>query len=159
RGRADGERPAERPDRVHDGCDRLLLFRGHRLDERPRECEAGRDGEAVANRLPEPDRLRAEHGGVGHLREREQVVHVSTVTSPAFPSTRTRAPSAMRLVASRVPTTPGMPYSRATMAEWERRPPLSVTIAPRSGRRMLNASVVETVTSTSPCSIRPNSVG
>ena len=37
----------------------------------------------------------------------------STVTSPAAPSTRTRVPSAMRSVASRVPTTPGMPYSRA----------------------------------------------
>ena len=30
----------------------------------------------------------------------------------------------------RVPTTPGIPYSRATIAECESRPPLSVTIAP-----------------------------
>ncbi len=65
----------------------------------------------------------------------------------------------MRSVALRVPTTPGMPYSRATIAECESRPPLSVTIAPSSGSRMLNASVVDSVTSTSPCTMRSNSVG
>ena len=62
-------------------------------------------------------------------------------------------------VASRVPTTPGIPYSRATIAECESRPPLSVTIAPSSGRRMLNASVVDSVTRTSPWTIRSNSAG
>jgi len=78
---------------------------------------------------------------------------------PMTLATRTRAPSAMRSVASRVPTTPGMPYSRATIAECESKPPASVTIAPSSGNRMLNASVVDSVTSTSPCTIRSNSDG
>ena len=49
----------------------------------------------------------------------------------------------MRPVASRVPTTPGMPYSRETIAACESRPPLSVTIPPSSGSRMLKASVVD----------------
>jgi hypothetical protein len=68
-------------------------------------------------------------------------------------------PSAMRSVASRVPTTPGMPYSRATIAACDSKPPLSVTIAPSSGSKMLNASVVDSVTSTSPRWMRPNSAG
>ena len=62
------------------------------------------------------------------------------------PRRRRRAPALRRRCAgspSRVPTTPGIPYSRATIAEWDRRPPLSVTIAPSRGRRMLKASVVE----------------
>ena len=45
------------------------------------------------------------------------------------------------------------------MAEWDSRPPLSVTMAPSSGSRMLNASVVASVTRTSPWTIRPNSEG
>ena len=65
----------------------------------------------------------------------------------------------MRSVPSRVPTTPGMPYSRATIAECDSSPPLSVTIAPSSGSRMLNASVVDVVTSTSPWTIRLKSAG
>jgi hypothetical protein len=65
----------------------------------------------------------------------------------------------MRPVASRVPTTPGMPYSRATIAACDSRPPLSVTMPPSSGSRMLNASVVDSVTNTSPLAIWPNSDG
>jgi hypothetical protein len=41
-------------------------------------------------------------------------------TTPLSPSTRTRAPSANMVVASRVPDgQPGMPYSRATIAACE----------------------------------------
>jgi hypothetical protein len=65
----------------------------------------------------------------------------------------------MRSVASRVPTTPGMPYSRATIAACDSSPPLSVTMPPSSGSRMLKASVVDSVTSTSPWLMRPNSDG
>ena len=89
----------------------------------------------------------------------------TTCFTPAPSPRRRRRPRAraprrrMRSVASRVPTTPGMPYSRATIAGCERRPPLSVTIAPSSGSRMLNASVVDSVTRTSPSTIRSNSEG
>ena len=53
----------------------------------------------------------------------------------------------------------GIPYSRATMAACERRPPRSVTIAPSRGNKMLKASEVDSVTSTSPFAIRSKSLG
>ncbi len=40
------------------------------------------------------------------------------VTVPASPSTRTSWPLASRWVATPVPSTAGMPYSRATMELW-----------------------------------------
>ncbi len=83
----------------------------------------------------------------------------ATVTVPSSPSTRTRVPSAIRTVASRVPTTPGMPYSREMIAACDRAPPLSVMIALSNGSRMLKASVVASVSSTSPCWIRSKSLG
>src|SRR4029077_3468595 len=119
------------------------------------------DRQPVTDRVAESDGLRTEDRRIARLDERDDLAHAppSTVTSPAVPSTRTRVPSAMRSVPSRVPPTPGMPYSRATIAECESRPPLSVTIAPSSGNRMLNASVVETVTRTSPWTILSKSDG
>ena len=42
--------------------------------------------------------------------------HPRSLTSPVRPSTRTRAPSGIVRVASRVPTMAGIPYSRATIA-------------------------------------------
>ena len=154
--------PRERGQHALDG---LLVLARDRFDDRAREREPRRHRQAVADGVAESDRLRAVDGDVGRLGERDDpggeiVSHGripgtvrgspghpargahSTVTSPAAPSTRTRVPSAMRSVASRVPTTPGMPYSRATIAACESRPPLSVTMAPSSGSRMLNASVV-----------------
>ena len=43
-------------------------------------------------------------------------------------------PVAMKSVAPRMPVTAGMPYSRATVAAWLRRPPVSTT-TPAAGRK------------------------
>src|SRR5581483_12296451 len=136
-----------------------LVTGGHRVDDGTGERDARWDVDAGARALTEPDRLRAEDALLACLDEGDDRAHPGTDTSPALPSTRTIVPSGMRSVASCVPTTPGMPYSRATIAECDNKPPLSVTIAPSSGNKMLNASVVDSVTSTSPCWIRSNSVG
>src|SRR5439155_978777 len=106
---------AESPARL----DHPLVASGDGVDGRPGEREARRHGQPGPESLSEPDRLGAEDRGVRHLLQREDARHAKTVTSPASPSTRTRAPSLIRSVPSRVPTTPGMPYSRATIAEWE----------------------------------------
>jgi len=50
-------------------------------------------------------------------------------TVPALPSTVTSCPVCSRVVASPVPTTAGMPYSRATSEAWAARVPPSVTTA------------------------------
>jgi len=57
-------------------------------------------------------------------------VYASTITMPAVPSTVTVAPSGMSTVAFLVPTTAGMPNSRATTAPCERMPPELVIRAP-----------------------------
>src|SRR5579859_249916 len=159
RRRAYGERAAERPDELRHVLDRLLVAPGHGFDDGSCESDAGRERQAGPRRLPQPDRLGPVKRLVLCLLERDDAVHQRTVTSPAFPSTRTRAPSGISPVPSRVPTTPGTPYSRETIAACERSPPASVTIAPSSGSRMLNASVVDSVTRTSPRTMRSNSVG
>src|SRR5919201_6291171 len=66
----------------------------------------------------------AEHDGVV-----ARVAHERIVTTPASPSTRMRSPVEMRAVALPVPTTAGMPYSRATIAAWDMIPPMSDTAA------------------------------
>ena len=113
----------------------------------PTSATPGGTGRPVAERVAQPDRLRPEDRGVARLVERDDVVLHRCVIRAASLRRRCRRParaipSAMRSVASRVPTTPGIPYSRETIAECESSPPLSVTIAPSSGSRMLNASVV-----------------
>src|ERR1051326_3311139 len=160
-GRSHGERGRQRGDRLGHFFNGLVLFRSDGLDQIARERHAGRNREAFARGVAQPHGLRAEQPSLTGLGEGDDLfhVHLSTVTSPASPLTRMRAPSAMRSVASRVPTTPGMPYSRETIAACDRRPPLSVTIPPSNGRRMLKASVVDSVTSTSPVTIRLNSDG
>ena len=45
--------------------------------------------------------------------------HERTATNPRSPSTRIRAPSGIQDVAWSVPTTAGIPNSRAMIAEWE----------------------------------------
>src|SRR5437867_1547826 len=160
-GRPDRERGRQGGDglrHLFNGCG---LPRGDGLDQVARERHAGGDPEALARGVAESHGLGPIQQCLARLREVDDLFHFhpSTVTSPASPSTRTRIPSAMRSVASRVPTTPGMPYSRETIAACESRPPLSVTIPPRSGRRMLKASVVDSATSTSPLTMRSNSVG
>src|SRR4051794_11108795 len=59
----------------------------------------------------------------------ERRAQATTRTVPASPSTSTSAPSGIAVVAVRAPTTAGMPYSRATTAEWLRIPPVSMTTA------------------------------
>ena len=58
---------------------------------------------------------------------------------PRSPSTRTRWPVWIRLVAWPVPTTAGMPYSRATIAACDIVPPMSDTAAlilPNTGAQL-----------------------
>ncbi len=50
-----------------------------------------------------------------------------TSTTPMFPSTLMMSPSRIELVAFQVPTTAGIPYSRAAIAAWVNMPPVSVT--------------------------------
>src|SRR5260370_40978485 len=100
RGRADRQRAAERPDPFADFLDRTVLPGGHGFDNRARKRDPGRDRKTVPHRLPEPDRLRAETSSVLPLLERDNLLHPSTVPSPALPPTRTRAPSPTRPVAS-----------------------------------------------------------
>src|SRR3954452_24822780 len=123
---------------------------GHGSDEVRVEPEAVRHREPGAQGRAQLDGLAAIEPGVLRFAQRYAAHFGRTRTSPAPPSTSTRAPSGMRRVASRQPTTPGMPYSRLTMAAWERSPPLSVTIAPIIGSTILKDSVVVAVTSTSP---------
>src|SRR4029079_671109 len=159
RGRPHGHRHRQSLEGVTE-CSRRAVVPGRdEVDVRPREGDPRGDRQARPQRVAQTQSLRAEERFLVRLDQGDDVGHSSTVTVPAVPSTRTRVPSGMRSVASRVPTTPGMPYSRATIAECESRPPLSVTIAPSSGNKMLNASVVASVNKTSPCWIRPNSVG
>ncbi len=125
----------------------------------PGRATPGGTGSPARRASPRPDGLRAVQLLGVRFDQRHDPVHSRTVTVPSSPSTRTRVPSAMRSVASRVPTTPGMPYSREMIAAWDRAPPLSVMIALSSGSRMLNASVVASVSRTSPCWIRSKSLG
>ena len=110
--RADREGRRQGGDGLDDLVDRLVVSRGDRLDKIARERHARRHRQALARGVAEPHGLRSIERYLARLGEGYDLLHPSTVTSPASPSTRTRTPSAMRSVASRVPTTPGMPYSR-----------------------------------------------
>src|SRR5215212_7771646 len=65
----------------------------------------------------------------------------------------------MRLVATPVPRTAGMAYSRATMELWLKGPPTSVTTAEAMAKSDVHAGVVMPATSTSPGCIWPKSSG
>ena len=67
-GRPDRQRAAERAHQLDDRLDRLLLSGGDGLNDRAGERDAGRHAEAVTERLPQSDRLRAEERGVSRLR-------------------------------------------------------------------------------------------
>src|ERR1700730_6200677 len=71
-------------------------------------------------------------------------------TIPWSPSTSTMSPSRMVAVALPVPTTAGIPYSRATMAQWDRTPPASVTIAAAAANNCVQGAEVVSATRTSP---------
>src|SRR3990172_10846769 len=63
----------------------------------------------------------------------------------------------MRRVATPVPSTAGMPYSRATIEPWLSGPRTSVTIADAIAKSGVQAGVVIDATSTSPGRIWPKS--
>src|SRR3954468_10122137 len=63
----------------------------------------------------------------------------------------------MSPVALPAPTTAGMPYSRATTAEWLRMPPVSVTTAAATANSGVQDGAVVSATSTSPGARRPAS--
>src|SRR4029079_15281338 len=160
----DGRRPDREGCRQGGDClgnffNRPFIAGGDGLDQAARQRYAGWDRETLARGVAKPHGLCPKERRLTCLAEGNNLFHPSTETSPASPSTRKRTPLAIRSVASRVPTTPGMPYSRATIAACDSRPPLSVTIPPSSGSRMLKASVVDSVMSTSPLAIWPNSEG
>ncbi len=69
---------------------------------------------------------------------------------PVAPSTVTVCPFLIPVVADPVPTTAGMPCSRATVAECDRRPPVSVISPPMRPKSTDHAGVVMGQTSTSP---------
>ncbi len=65
----------------------------------------------------------------------------------------------IRRVATPVPSTAGMPYSRATIELCDSGPPTSVTTAAAIVNSEVHAGVVMLATSTSPGRIRPKSEG
>src|SRR5215207_637619 len=73
-----------------------------------------------------------------------------SVTVPASPSTRIFCSLRRRRVATPVPSTAGIPYSRATMELWLKGPPTSVTTAEAMAKSDVHAGVVMAATSTSP---------
>src|SRR5947208_942463 len=133
-----GQRPERRAGRAG------RVGRVHVQAERGRgDHEAARDGQPGAGQFAErgglaagPGRVRgADPGGPAGKRLR----HAMTWTVPRSPSTRTRWPVLIRLVASPVPTTAGMPYSRATIAACDIEPPMSETAAlilPNTGAQL-----------------------
>ena len=68
-------------------------------------------------------------------------------------------PLAIRRVATPVPSTAGMPYSRATIELWLSGPPMSVTTPEASANSGVHAGVVMLATRTSPACIWPKSCG
>src|SRR5581483_4276736 len=83
------------------------------------DLDGGDGAQAVERALGH--RLRDEDPRAGETRA-HQLIHRTT---PATPSTATCVPSGMRLVASRTPSTMGMPRSRASEARCEVEPPSS----------------------------------
>src|ERR1051325_6039545 len=113
-GRPHGKRGRQTNDCLGQLFNGLIVPRSDGLDQVARERHAGRDRKALARGIAETYGLRSKQRPLPCLCEGDDLFHIHprTVTSPASPSTRTWTPSAMRSVASRVPTTPGMPYSR-----------------------------------------------
>src|SRR5436190_7002962 len=119
-----------------------------RLVHVQQECSRG-DHEAARDGQPGPGQL-AERGGLAAGPGRVRGAHLGgpageplhqpmTWTVPRSPSTRTSWPVLIRLVASPVPTTAGMPYSRATIAACDIEPPMSETAArilPNTGAQL-----------------------
>src|SRR5271165_3969438 len=131
------ERAADRTGRIECGHDQVECRHGDHV--------AAGDGYPGTGQLTKGCRLAAGPGRVGraHAGEAEDKArltsHPRTWTIPRSPSTRTRWPVLIRLVASPVPTTAGMPYSRATIAACDIEPPMSETAAlilPNTGAQL-----------------------
>ena len=136
-----------------------LLPGGDLVDERARERDAGRDRQPGARRRSQPGCLRAEARLVvarrraGRPRSRVDRHFTGVAVDPHA-----------RAVGDAVGRVARADHAGdAVLARHDRRvreqTTASVTIAPSSGSRMLNASVVDSVTSTSPCTMRSNSAG
>src|SRR6476646_7575998 len=91
-----------------------------------------------------------EHVRVYRHREVHQARHDSTSTTPLVPFTRTRSPLLIRSVATDVPTTAGIPNSRATTAGCAATPPASVTSPAIFVNRTTHAGLVIWQTRISP---------
>src|SRR4029453_9787130 len=76
----------------------------------------------------------------------------SRYTSPLVPSTVMVWPVWMAVVPVSVPTTAGTPNSRATIAVWQSRPPVAVTMAPATENTGTQGGSVISHTMTSPSS-------
>src|SRR5688572_20550947 len=75
----------------------------------------------------------SDHMPVARAVDLAQSFHASNSTVPRSPSTRIRSPSRSRMVALPVPTTAGMPSSRATIEACDSGAPMSVTTAAARG--------------------------
>ena len=89
----DGRRPdregrRKAGDGLRDLFDRLFVAGGDGLDEVARKRHAGRNRQTLAHGIAEPDGLRSVERGLARLRKGNDLLHPSTVTSPASPSTR-----------------------------------------------------------------------
>src|SRR2546423_1177970 len=102
--------------------------RGGRHREARGHGETSRGQLAKAGRIPANGRSVAAAQGSERAREKGGDHHAPAqsrmVTKPRSPSTRTRCPVLIRLVAWPVPTTAGIPYSRATIAACDIVPPV-----------------------------------
>src|SRR5450759_4911855 len=79
----------------------------------------------LGDEVPEPDDVRC----LGCHCFALSAPQSRNVTTPVLPSTRSRCPVLIFVVAQPVPTTAGSPYSRDTMAAWDIIPPMSETAA------------------------------
>src|SRR5436190_13381391 len=93
----------------------------HGLDDLRRKRKPGGNRQSRAQRFCQRCGLAAELRFVDGVDEPRRLHRpaLTSSTMPWSPLTRTRAPSVNVVVAARVPTTAGMPYSRATIAACE----------------------------------------
>src|SRR3954447_4327887 len=97
--RSYGKRAGQRGDRLRNLIDGLRVTRGYCVDQLTGKGNPGRHGEAFPGCIAKAHGFRPVEGRLLRLLERNDLLHPSTVTSPAFPSTRTRTPSGINSVA------------------------------------------------------------
>src|SRR5438445_156203 len=127
-----------------------------RGDDRPAR-DPGLD-EAVARRVvAREDPLQDQRLDLLTEDDARDCAQRKTSTVPVVPLTRTRSPVEIRSVASDVPTTAGIPNSRATTAGCDATPPASVTSPPIFVKRTTHAGFVIWQTRISPSCTWSNS--